>query len=328
MSILAVGDEPESFSSFFTGNTQTSLKYPGQRGGVSGTTTGSVIWTLVLSSAVSECWVHALMNPSTSTSTTTPLISFYNSGTSKDALRILQTATSTADDANMSVRYNNTGTTYTEIATFYFTSNATGAEIDIYFKRGASGVLKIFINGRLVVSETGNYSTVDTTWDTIRFGANSATAVEYGGVIVADEPTLNMVLDHLSPNASGTYSDWTGSYTDLADVTGAPAVNAATYIDSNTAAQKFSANYDTMDALATSREIKAVQLSARGIIESGSSITSVSFTSRHSSTDYTHNNLGLGTSDASARQVFALDPAGGAWSESDVNAIEFGVLTA
>jgi len=331
MAILAVVDEIECFTneSSLTTVGQTTVKDSGQRGGFR--TNSSNPLNIDLASGVDEVWVRVLVGALSASSTSIPVISFVNSGTGKDNLQLFHIATTS--HPNWRFRYNSTGTTYVTLAEMDLTETESVTEFIIYWKRGASGVLKCWISGTLIVSVSGAYNTPDTTFDRIKFSGTSAstsTSVMFiaGSVIVADEPIFDCFVDHISPDGSGTYSEWTGAYTDVDDSAEAPFWNTSTDINVNATGQRFLATYASMDALDASREVAAVQLAARGILESGSTPTDVLFKSRLSSTDYLLNSLNLSTTASNARQTMNADPATNAWTESNVNAIEFGVETA
>lgn len=325
MAVLAVADEPESFANFFTGNTQTTTKDPNQRGGVQSTTTGTVRWEINIGSSVSECWYHGRTIIIPNTSTTVAWLSFYNSTNARDVLRIL-TVSSTANEPGRAT-YNTTGTTYVTIGSDFNIPYSDGPiTVDVYFKRGTSGVFELYLSGQRVVRTTGNFATQDTTWDRIRLYSPGASSQSHGGCIVADECTVGWQLDHLSPDGAGNYSQWTNGFANIADTTGAPAVDATTEINTNTVGNRSTFTFENMMTLAASQEIPAVALAARGIRDAGSALAAVNFCARLSATDYTLGDLGLGTTASNYTQLFALDPAGNAWTESNVNAIEWGVL--
>lgn len=326
MAILAVGDEPEFFNNFFTGNTQTTTKDRGQRGGVSASTTGTTRWELNITSS-SEVWLRTrIFFSSSNVSTTAPMFELYNNTNARAVFQFLLFSTA---GINARARYLSTApSTFTNITDFTFPLSQTpGTELIVYFKRGSSGVLKIWANGFLIVSTTGNYATVDTTFDRVRLYSNSTASCRYGGVIVADENLVGFEMDHLSPSGAGNYANWTGSAANLADATGAPAVDTANDINTNATAQRSTFAYDDMLALGAGREIVGVDVAARGILEAGSTPTTCTLVSRFSGTDYSHASFGFGASAANNSQWFPLDPAGGAWSESDVNGIEYGALS-
>lgn len=330
MSIIAVGDEPECFANFFSGATtvHTLAKDAGQRGGVYSNATNR--WQLNLTSSATELWVRYITQGVAGFSSTNPVFAISNYSTNKDALRLHAVSANT-----YRFTYNSSGTTYTTIVDFsYPTSNGTiyNSEIVIYFKRGASGVLKMWVDDCLLVDLSGNYSTVDATFNCVRFGGYStstttAASQPLGGVILSDESPHGKTINHISPDNTGNYSSWTGSYTALADNTGAPQIDTTTTISVNANSQKFTTSYEDLSALVSEREVEAVQLAARGIIEAASTPSAVYFISRLSSTDYTHDSLLLSSTASSYKQVFPLDPLGASWTVTNINSIEFGVTT-
>lgn len=325
MAILAVGNEPESFSNFFT-NVQTTTKDRGQRGGIAATTTGTVRWELPFTSS-SEVWLRTwIYYSNNNTSTTLPLFELYNTTNARSVFQLLMFTTAAA---NCRLRYLSTApSTFTNITDLIIPFVQTpGIELTIYFKRGSSGVLKVWVNGSLIYSGTGNYATVDTTFDRVRLYSSNTAAVWYGGVIVADESLLGYEMDHLSPSGAGNYSGWTGSAANLADTTGAPAVNTGTYINTNATAQRSTFAYDDMLALGSGREIAVVSVASRGILEAGSTPTTCVLVSRFGGADYSHASFGFGAAASNNNQLFTTDPAGGAWSEADINGIEYGALS-
>lgn len=327
MTILAVGDEVESWPSPLntTSDVQTTVKDTGQRGGINASNTQ--VWDLTHTS-VSEVWVHFIGRMVFSGST--PTIALRNTATGKNALQILY---NTANSRNqLRIERNSTGTTYVNVADVDWNGSATASSgthyFDMYFKNGASGVLKVWIDGRLVLDISGNYTTVDATWNCLRLASSSnGNANLFGGVIVADESTLGMSLDHLSPNGSGSVSAWSGNFNALADTSVAPRMDLTTSISSNTAGQAFLATMEDT-ALHSSKDVRALQIAARGVIEAASSITSVSFLARESSTNYTLNDLGLTSTTSSYQQVLDTSPAGNVWTDSIVNDLELGVISA
>lgn len=329
MTILAIGDEPEFFSNFFSGaTTHTLYKDQGQRGGVYSNATN--IWHMDLASSIDEVWFRANVTRLPTTSATNPAVAFTNTSTGKDAFRLMVTPSVDV----LRATYNSVGTTYTTIADIPFPSadGTVNHTLVIYFKRGSSGIFRAWLDDDLLVDVSASLNTVDANWNRIRLGgpSTSTTAVlsmGFGGIVVADEPLLGVSVDHLSPSAAGTYSEWTGTYTALADVSGAPQVNTTTFVSTNANGQRFLAAYEDSLSVDASREIVCVGVAMRGILETGSTPTAASFLSRLGGVDYTLSGLSLSSSDSSKTQIMALDPAGAAWTESNVNAVEFGVTT-
>lgn len=329
MAILAVGDEPEFFNNFFTGNTQTTTRDAGQRGGVSATTTGTTRWELHHSS-VSEVWVRYRSYFSVSAnSTTNPILEFFNSANSRPVFQIIRSASYSATQFDCTARFLSTApSTFTNITTIDLpiTENP-GVEIIVFFRRGSSGLLRVWVNGYLIIDVSGTFNSVDTTWDRLRLYSPSTAANWFGGVIVADENLVGFELDHLSPSGAGFHTQWTGTAADLADATGAPAVNTGTDINTNAVGQRSTFAYDDMITLNEAREVAGVAVAVRGILEAASTPTDCVLVSRLAGTDYSHASFGLTATASNNRQFFALDPAGNPWTETNVNAIEYGALS-
>jgi len=279
-----------------------------------------------LGTSVSECWVHFSLYrifPGVG-STTFPFLTLYNSSTGKDAFRIYNTATT----AYFSCRYNSAGTTYTTIASG--ASNTTNAviSVDLYFKRGASGALKLFVDRQLRIDTTGTYNTVDTTWDYLTLtGFITTMTWEYSNIIVSDVPMFDWEYQTLRPSAAGAVSGWTGDYTDLLDNAGK--IDATSAVFTDTASDSFTMSYENMVTPQANHDIKAVAIAASGSIDSAASISNIALYARHASTNYTLNNIGASAGNGPVRysQVMELNPVSAQWSESDVNAIEFGGIT-
>lgn len=336
MTIYAVGDEPESYTTALGSiSGSTTAKDTNSRGGVL-VNTASAIASLYLKTSISECWFRGLVYAASAGSSSTNMsVGFYNSSSSKDVVRIIQTG-GTGTWKNYEIQYNSSGSSYTTIGSFPFKPRTVTAgspnELTVYLKLGSSGVVKVFSRNCLVFSSTGNYTAVDSNFDYVRLGG--AVQMTWAGVIVSDSSVLTYTTDHLSPNGTGSSSGWTnasgGSATtgDLIDSTGAPTINTATYIKTNTAGNRLTFNYDNSAVLSASRAVKGLQIAAAGIIESGSAISSVSFCIRHSGVNYTRNNLGFGTTIKGYSQVMETDPGGSAWTTTTINALEIGVVAA
>lgn len=329
MAILAVGDEPEFFNNFFTGNTQTTTRDAGQRGGVSASTSGTTRWELHHSS-VSEVWVrYRSYFSSAATSTTNPILEFFNSANNRPVFQIIRSAAWTTARIDCTARFLSTApSTFTNITTIDMpiTENP-GVDVVVQFRRGTSGLLRIWINGFMIIDVSGTFNSVDTTWDRLRLYSPSTAANWFGGVIVADENLVGFEIDHLSPSGAGFHTQWAGSAANLADATGAPAVDAATDINTNAVGQRSTFAYDDMITLNEAREIAGVAVAIRGIREAAAVPTGCVLVSRLAGTDYSHASFGLTTTASNNRQFFALDPAGNAWTEANVNAIEYGALS-
>lgn len=323
MAIYAVGDEQDSYQ-IHTGSfagVQTFSKPTGAR--VGPYTTNINTLRLDLNTSVSEVWIHAHVYPSGGTNDNSPVLSLYNRTNSRASVRWVTPSSGGGNSTTHRLQYTSNGTTWVDILTFYMTANSN--LIDIYFKGGASGEAKVFIGGQLQVSASGSWTLNDSTFDSIVFGSSSSSTNYWGGVIVASEPTINWTIDTIEPNAAGNSSDWTGAYTAIDEST----YDDSDFITTNTVGHKFLSNLASMAALPAGRRIAGVCMAARGMITPGA-VSSVNFLSRHGSTDYTHGNVGLvsGGGVRSGQEILELNPAGGAWTESDITNFQFGVISA
>ena len=333
MTIYAVGDEPESYTTTSNASGSTVAKDPLARGGAS--TIGSTPSDLDLKTSISEVWVRALLNVGSNVVSTTDLIlSLYNSANARDVVRIMHTGAEGTYE-NFEVQYNSSGSTYTKIGSFPFRyrtlASNTSNEIQMYFKLGTSGAVKIYARNKLVFSATGNFTANDATFDFVRVGGSTTTNV--GGVIVSSTEMFGWALNHLHANSPGTNSGWTNasggsvSTAHVIDTTGATAIDQTTQIKTDTIGSKLSFNIENPAAIPAARDIKAFSFACAGVIQAGSGISSISQLLRSSSTDYTQDNCNFGTTIKGYSQVVETDPASGLkWTRSTVNALQLGVI--
>lgn len=340
MTIYAVGNEPESYTTTQSSiSGQTAVKDANCRGGIS-TSDGSSSTNfahLDLHTSVSEVWLRVLMNTSSNvSSSTSAVIGFYNSANSRDVVRIIQNGASGTFN-NYTIQYNSSGSTYTDIGSFPFrqrtVSSNTSNELTVYVKLGSSGAVKVYSRNMLVYSTTGNFTANDSTFDFIRFAGSTTT--NWGGAIAASTALFGYALDTIVPNASGSNSGWTNAaggaraFGDVADVSGAPTINTSTQCKTDTIGDKFTFNYESSAVLPTGKTIRGLQLACAGIIQAGSTVTSISQVIRSSSTDYTGNNVNFGTTTKGFHQIYETNPAGGsAWDTTSIAAVEAGAVTA
>ncbi len=324
MAIYAVGNEADSFQahagSLFP-YSQGNTKAPGARYGMIATSSNRL--RLDLNTAVSEAWVHLHTYPSGARHDTEPVMLWYDRTNARGSLRWV-TPSSTGSSSRHVLQVTSNGSSWTDIVEFIVPASSNNV-VDIYFKGGSSGEVKVFVGGQLQASATGNYAMQDSTFDAIIFGSAINSTHYWGSIIVASECTINWAVDTIEINGSGNSSDWTGSYFDVYD----SYYNEADYITTNSTGQKFLADLASMNSLPNGRNIKCVAIHARGLISSGA-VSTVNFLARHSSTDYTLDDTGLvsGNGVASCEQILELNPAGGAWTKSDVDAFQAGVISA
>lgn len=271
--------------------------------------------------AVDECWLHFRLDASIGSDASRPLVALRNLSTGKDAFQMTNT-----DTASTAVfRWNSSGSSYTEFGRIDADNNSKNHLWDIYFKRGASGVIKVFQNNVLVLAATGNYSTVDSTWDAVILNSNDSNSSYFGGFMVGDAPMFNHRLDTMYPNASGATNTWTGAYTDIDE---APYASRADAIFTDTPGAAYTFNYESVASMSASYEIKALMVASMGALDATAAITDIELYMRHSGTNYTYGSLGFvaGNGDYGGQQIFHTDPLGAAWTSSSINDLEIGAI--
>lgn len=323
MTIYAVGNEHDSYKRHQTPRYQTATKSATADYGI--TTSADGFAVLDIGSSLSECWVHFKYTPATILATANiTFLALHNLSTGKDALRLVRSGS----NGDIVLQYNNTGTTYTTITTVATSGDASTHVVDMYFKRGGSGELRVFVNGTLRHTSTGSYVTVDATWDCVYLGApfTNSNTYQFCDVIVADHPCIGYTLHSLTPSGAGTVNDWTGDYADLLGTTGK--VDKTKAIHSAAAGDDCLFAYEDM-TLPSGQQIIAVSVATAASFEDSSGIADLELLVRHAGSTTSEGSLGVVANKGLFRgqKVLDLNPAGGTWTESAVNAIEFGVRT-
>lgn len=325
MTILGVGNEGDSFANNFSSSFyQTACKDSLARGGIA--PTDSSRHELKLSSTVSEIWVHGFMAAiSTGDSTTAALISLYDTAVGPEELRILVVSNPTTTQKAFRASYWD-GASYVTIGEFplpVIDAGSTGFEFDFHYKSGSSGRFRFFVKRQVVFDKSGTFSA--STFDRVVFGAPDATGYYYGSIIAADECTVGFRLDSLIPNITSSSSGWTNAtVTNLADTTGAPAVNTGTLASTNTTGAFFLLNYENPSSFATIREARGVSVATAGLIQSGSGFTTLSLYVNST----TLGDMAFGTSFTSYQEFMNVDPATTtAWTNTSISNMTVGAIT-
>lgn len=126
------------------------------------------------------------------------------------------------------LEYLSGGTTWTSYASYAAAALPSGGAVtyDTRLTVSASGFFGLYIDGLLVASFTGNttISAAVSGVTNVAFvaAANDGTTTYQHWLsefIVADEDIRGLFVNRLSPSAAGATSDWTGSYTEIDDIT-------------------------------------------------------------------------------------------------------------
>lgn len=244
--------------------------------------------------SLTDFWLHFTMHKITATvvANTNPIIEF-NNGTSKE-YRIIMNATTPTTVWDFQKTTN--GTTWTTLVSFttgaanttYVSDNAW----DIRIKANATtGLIRIYNQGTLVASYSGNTATQTSTVNRINFLASDALSrYNFAEIIVADTATINYRLKSLTASGAGTYSEWTGAYTEIDEV----AKNDADFIVTNATNQRFVCDMADMTVgQLGSREVKAVVVASRQLFTTDAAPTNLQHMVRTNSADYFSANLSV-----------------------------------
>jgi len=253
------------------------------------------------------------------------LLTLYNAGQVHDRLMVLGTGQMQAQLADGMVHA--TSTNSVAAGNWYY------MEFKIFI-HDTAGTIELRVNGAPWFALTGRdtrYATYGAAVDGFMItGGNGIAWVDDLYVLDTTGTSNNDFLgdqrvDTLYPTADGTYSQFTPStgtthYT-LVDET---APNTTDYVDGTAAGQRDSYQFSDLTALAV-QNIAGVQVNA-AILKDDAGARSVCTFARSSTTDGDGASVALSTSQLYVSQVYPTNPNGGAaWSESAVNAAEFGV---
>lgn len=285
--------------------------------------------SLIAPTPLTEAWVRFnIQAVSGASPASLPLVAFFDSTTEKDALRISWVGANEFD-----VSYNSSGTTYTSVGTFYssYAGSYGGAGVcwDVYFKRGASGVVRVFVNNAMVFEYTGALSTVDSTFDGVVFrGNDSVRLFSYGAVIFSDEPMFNARLATLRPNGIGNESTWTlTTFANVDDIGFKTSFEDGVYTNATGVALTHAMS--DLGAFTTDRRYPAVIVYAHAAIATGAVPTGMNFRIRQGSTNYTKASLGVtpGEPAMGYSETYTTDMLGSPWTVTNINSLQVGLIT-
>jgi hypothetical protein len=316
-------------------NTSATIQSSLQRGALSfhGRSPVRLEWA----TAVSEIWISGNWSIQNNISATDyPSLIAYNASTDVRAFELRATAVSSMTFArNVSGTMTNFSTTLNTPAAEY-RQLSNNVPFMIHLKNGNPGRVAFYFDNVLTYEEVGDFSTI-TNMSGVSFRSTGPGIIHrIARLVVADAPIAHHEFETLLPDGAGNSSDWgSGGHTRLSAngnvglSSGIGMMNPFDPIQVNTTGQKHLSTYANMASLQANQGIYCVQLAAIGAIDSGATPTAISFLARHSSTDYTLDNMGITVGDgyASYQQFLYTNPAGGAWNTTDVNAIQFGVTT-
>lgn len=193
-------------------------------------------------------------------------------------------------------------------------------KMEFHIVVGASGSIDTFIDGTFYAQHSFSGDTTDLV-DLESFRCYSDFNTAYSEVIVADESTLDMRVQSLTPTGNGFHTDWTGDFNDVDSFDDGTSIKTAT-------TEKESFTFSDITASVGGRAIKGLFFGVRANHINAVSPDQVNQFVRISSTDFSVTGPTLGPSSGFLPQqaLFAVNPDTlTSWTESEINALEAGV---
>lgn len=212
-------------------------------------------------------------------------------------------------------------------------STGTWYRIEVSVATGASAAWEILINGASELSgSTANLTTSNNLWVYLGKGTNrngSGYDVYYDDIAVSDSafPGAGAVAC-IRPNGNGNYTAWTGTSTDVDDLTSQANNDAdATFINSSTNTQAETVALESCSDRGISGTINCVKSIA--VVRDITNTTNIQMRTRVTSpgtADTDTTNVDLAPSYRALAQIFPTNPSGGAaWATAGVDSLEVGV---
>lgn len=276
--------------------------------------------------ALSEVWIHFTWATALDNSALTNAVFSMRNGSS---LEYRLAGNGVGSSGVWNFQKTTDGTTWTTLFTIANAASTpqVGNVFDFHIKPHATtGFVHVYNAGMLVAAYDGNTSAQTNLIDRLHLdGHYNGGQNAFTEFIVADVPTIAWRLQALSPNAAGTYSEWTGSYTDVSETI----LNDTTFIVSNVVNNRFLAN--TVDPTTTtlgSREVKAVVTATRIMRSADATPADAQHLVRTNGGDYVSANLGLAADGAIRTKitVWETNPSTSVkWTLAEGAALQVGV---
>jgi hypothetical protein len=339
ITIYAMADEQDSLAKYMPNNeiglvTSSAHHSSTQRGTLAAQGRSPV--RLEWATPVDEAWISGYFGFTNNASTSEfPIMTVYDAASDTSAIHVRATNSSTfAFARNVSGTMTNFSETLTTPSEFR--TVGTAIHTMFHFRFGVSGRIAVYFDNILFYERLGDYSSL-TDFNGIGIRSPNASSVHrVARLVAASAPIVRQDFDTLLPDGAGNSSDWgSNGHTRLAASgpiglsSGIGMMNPYDPIFTNSTGQKHLSTYGNMGSVGANQKIYGVSLAAIGSIDSAATPTTIEFLARHSSTDYTLDDMNISVGDGycSYQQFLDLNPAGGAWNTTDINAIQFGVTT-
>jgi hypothetical protein len=321
MAVLAVANEADSWE-ILAGGALTQTGAPlasGARSVLRVANTGRVLTRF---SDISEGWIRIWWADNNNLNSLGQIY-IKNNTSGKNQFRISWSGSSAA----ATVAWSADGITFTTLGSYTVNPSFTGYWLDYHFKLGASGIFEVFFEGALSARFTGSYITNDAVANGFEiFAGSTGQMFSMSSVIIADEPTLGWTLGSIAPSGVGTSTAWGGLFSDINDI---GALNPLNFISTNTPSSMSTfAMTDMITFASATREIKDVWFHCSAEKTAVSTAVDIAPVIRTSGINYTGSAFGVLPSAGAVnfKKNYPLSPAGVAWTEALVNAVEAGFV--
>ncbi len=203
----------------------------------------------------------------------------------------------------------------------HYVMSATNGLIELY-KDGAATPVMSYSGDTTVAGSTGFNKVLY-----LRQGATSSIYYGLAEMIIADanDPTLNYRLVTMDPNAAGTFSQMTGTVTDINE----QQLDLTTFLETTATNQKHSFNTKDIDASLNNLAIKAIAVSAVAMLDPNGPVNDITIGVRSNGVESSSaGNFPKTGGTERVQKIFPTDPnTGSAWDHAGANAAEIFVLS-
>lgn len=199
--------------------------------------------------------------------------------------------------------------------------------IDIHVKIAASGWIRLYVNGALLLNFEGNTLAGTGAVNRVILGSGQGSAsyeCRHSAFMFSDADTRALDFYQRLPTGNGAETDWTGGYTDV-DETG---INDADFVKATSVGDTETFTFAALPSETNSRKLEALVLSGRS--RSAGSIQRIKGISRVGGTNYEEPAAYDASPAFNAQQwVIPVNPAtGNPWTGTEVDGAQFGVRAA
>lgn len=249
-------------------------------------------------------WIHLLYKNS---ATYHPRITAIGSGYTSFSINF-------NGSSNVFYVYAHNSSTYTDNGAIpgLYTSSLSTVDIHVYTS-GGNAVVDVYVNGTIAKTGTRS-STTNTGISQLVLSSNSSMTSNYSEVAITNFDTRGLRIKTLTPSSAGHYSEGTGAYTDIDEIT----PDAAGIVFSATGQRQ---GFLTAGTGSGTSIIKGLSLNALAATDGTNPLKSLL---RVAGTDYLGGVMASNVALVARRAIYQTNPATGAAWSGDLSSIDFG----